>query len=64
MRVLQVEAEANTDGQPLPGFTPRKGAGLPLFGKSSTYPPLGPVSDRLSCIVSLVPRAVGQMADS
>ena len=40
---LQVEAEANTDSRPLPGFVPRKGAGLPLFGKSSTYPPPGPV---------------------
>lgn len=40
--VLRVEAEANTDSRPLPGFIPRKGAGLPLFGKSSTYPPPGP----------------------
>jgi hypothetical protein len=40
---LQVEAEANTDSRPLKGFVPRKGAGLPLFGKSSTYPPPGPV---------------------
>ncbi len=39
----QVEAEANTDSRPLEGFTPRKGAGIPLFGKSSTYPPPGPV---------------------
>ena len=37
--VLRVEAEANTDARPLPGFVPRKGAGLPIFGKSSTYPP-------------------------
>lgn len=42
--LAQVEAEANTDRQPLPGFTPRQGAGIPLFGKSSTYPPSGPVS--------------------
>lgn len=39
-----MEAEASTDSLPLPGFVPRKGAGLPLFGKSSTYPPPGPVS--------------------
>lgn len=39
----QVEAEANTDSAQLPGFVPRKGAGLRLFGKSSTYPPPGPV---------------------
>jgi len=37
--VLRVEAEANTDARPLPGFTPRKGAGLPIFGKSSTWAP-------------------------
>ena len=37
--VLQVEAEASTDSRPLPGFTPRKGPGLPLLGKSVTYPP-------------------------
>lgn len=36
----QVVAEANTDSQPLPGFTPRRGAGLALFGKSSTDPPI------------------------
>ena len=36
---LQVEAEASTDSRPLPGFTPRKGAGLPFLGKSVTYPP-------------------------
>lgn len=39
--VLRVEAEANTNARPLPGFTPRKGVGLPIFGKSSTYPPSG-----------------------
>lgn len=37
--VLRVEAQANTDARPLPGFTPRKGAGLPIFGKSSTWAP-------------------------
>jgi hypothetical protein len=36
---LQVEAEANTDNNPLPGFKPRRGAGLALFGKSSSEPP-------------------------
>lgn len=39
--VLRVEAEANTDSRALPGFTPRKGPGLAIFGKSSTYPPSG-----------------------
>jgi len=37
--ILRVEALANTDIRPIPGFTPRRGAGLPIFGKSSTYPP-------------------------
>lgn len=37
--VLRVEAEASTDTRPLPGFTPRKGAGFPLLGKSKTDPP-------------------------
>ena len=37
--VLRVEAEANTDARPLPLFTPRKGAGLPIFGRSSTWAP-------------------------
>ncbi|CAL8460873.1 g404 [Coccomyxa elongata] len=36
---LKVEAEANTDSRPLLGFTPRKGKGLPIFGKSKTDPP-------------------------
>lgn len=36
---LKVEAEANTDNNPLPGFKPRRGAGLALFGKSSSEPP-------------------------
>lgn len=40
--VLRVEAEASTLASPLPGFTPRRGAGLPLFGKSSTAPPADP----------------------
>lgn len=37
----QVEAEANTDSRPLPGFTPRSGKGLPfgILGVSSTDPP-------------------------
>lgn len=35
---LKVEAEASTDTRPIPGFEPRQGAGLPLFGKSFTYP--------------------------
>jgi hypothetical protein len=39
--LLKVEAEASTDTRPLPGFTPRKGKGLPLgiLGVSSTTPP-------------------------
>jgi len=37
--VLKVEAEASTDARPRPGFTPRKGAGIPLFGKSQVGPP-------------------------
>ena len=41
---LRVEAEASTQSRPLPGFTPRAGAGLPLFGKSETYPPARPHS--------------------
>eukprot|EP00882_Tetradesmus_deserticola_P008847 GHRQ01009333.1.p1 GENE.GHRQ01009333.1~~GHRQ01009333.1.p1 ORF type:complete len:417 (+),score=153.00 GHRQ01009333.1:317-1567(+) len=36
---LKVEAEASVETRPLPGFTPRRGAGLPLFGKSFAYPP-------------------------
>ena len=39
--LLKVEAEASTDTRPLPGFTPRKGKGLPfgILGVSSTQPP-------------------------
>jgi len=40
--ILRVEAEANTDTRPIPGFVPRRGAGLPFLGKSSTYPPSRP----------------------
>ena len=40
--VLRVEAEASTTVAPLPGFTPRRGAGLPLFGASQTAPPADP----------------------
>ena len=40
----QVEAEASTDTRPIPGFQPRQGAGLPLFGKSFTYPAARPNS--------------------
>ena len=36
---FQVEAEANTDTNPIEGFVPRRGAGLALFGKSSSEPP-------------------------
>lgn len=38
----QVQAEASTDSRPLAGFTPRQGAGLPLFGKSFNQPPARP----------------------
>jgi hypothetical protein len=42
---LRVEAEASTSERPLDGFTPRQGAGLPLFGKSFNTPPAaGPKS--------------------
>ena len=41
---LRVEAEASTVAQPLPGFTPRVGAGIPLLGKSSNTPPPTPGS--------------------
>ena len=37
--MLKVEAGASTDSRPRQGFTPRRGAGLPLFGKSQTGPP-------------------------
>lgn len=49
---VQVEAEANTDSRPIPGFIPRRGAGLPIFGKSATYPPAGPVSATLQFAVN------------
>jgi len=40
---LRVEAEASTERRPLAGFTPRSGAGLPLFGQSfNTRPAAGP----------------------
>lgn len=38
--VLKVEAMASTDVRPLDGFTPRKGQGISLFGKSSIEPPV------------------------
>ena len=55
----QVEAEANTVSRPLPGFTPRKGKGLPLFGKSESTPPSSPASPNLTsgavhCMASAV----------
>lgn len=41
---LRVEAEANVDSRPLPGFSPRTGEGLPfgIMGRSSTEPPTRP----------------------
>lgn len=36
---LKVEAAASTDQQPLEDFTPRKGKGLFIFGRSSSEPP-------------------------
>lgn len=39
-----MEAQASTETRPLPGFTPRQGEGLPLFGKSFNYPPARPNS--------------------
>ncbi len=41
--VAQVEAEAITDNRPRAGFTPRRGKGFPLLGKSETYPPAAKV---------------------
>ena len=40
---MKVEAEANTDSNKRPGFTPRKGQGLAIFGKSSSQPPVSRV---------------------
>lgn len=40
----QVEAEASISSRPIPGFTPRQGAGIALFGKSFNYPPARPNS--------------------
>jgi len=37
--VLRVEAEAVTDSRPRAGFVPRRGAGIPIFGKSDSSPP-------------------------
>ena len=48
----QVEAEANTLSRPLPGFTPRKGQGLPFFGKSESTPPSSPASPNLNAFYS------------
>jgi hypothetical protein len=41
---LKVEAEASTERRPIPGFVPRRGAGLPfgLLGTSSSEPPAAP----------------------
>ncbi|KAK9820183.1 hypothetical protein WJX72_007235 [[Myrmecia] bisecta] len=39
---LKAEAEAITDSQPMEGFTPRKGPGIALFGKSSVNTPAAP----------------------
>lgn len=41
--VLRVMAEANTDTRPIPGFVPRRGAGIPLLGTSVIYPPAAKV---------------------
>ncbi|KAG2500058.1 hypothetical protein HYH03_002335 [Edaphochlamys debaryana] len=43
---LKVEAQASTQSNPLPGFTPREGEGLPfgIMGRSFTYPPARPHS--------------------
>ena len=48
---MQVEAEGNTDSRPLPGFTPRKGKGLPIFGKSKSDPPVRKVRLFLSLLL-------------
>jgi hypothetical protein len=39
---LRVRARASTAAAPIPGFTPRSGAGIPLLGKSSSTPPTHP----------------------
>ncbi|CAD7697476.1 unnamed protein product [Ostreobium quekettii] len=36
---LRVEAASSTDSQPIPGFVPRQGEGIPLLGKSITDKP-------------------------
>eukprot|EP01026_Neomeris_dumetosa_P078327 TRINITY_DN8468_c0_g1_i2.p1 TRINITY_DN8468_c0_g1~~TRINITY_DN8468_c0_g1_i2.p1 ORF type:complete len:429 (-),score=38.15 TRINITY_DN8468_c0_g1_i2:235-1521(-) len=36
---LRVAALGSIDSRPLPDFVPRQGEGLPIFGKSLTYPP-------------------------
>lgn len=43
---LIVQAEASTDARPLPGFTPRRGEGLPfgIMGRSFNKPPSRPDS--------------------
>ena len=54
--MTQVEAEGDTDSRPLPGFTPRKGKGLPFLGKSFSTPPKAKVrSKRTSQQAIVVP---------
>ena len=36
-------ADASTSSRPLEGFTPRRGAGLAIFGRSNVEPPAKPV---------------------
>lgn len=61
---LRVEAEASIESKPLPNFTPRQGAGIPLLGKSSTYPPARPNSridfafDRAAFYFSFLPFSI------
>ena len=45
--MTQVEAEGDTDSRPRPGFTPRKGKGLPFLGKSSSTPPKAKVRSEI-----------------
>ena len=45
--MTQVEAEGDTDSRPRPGFTPRKGKGVPFLGKSSSTPPKAKVRSEM-----------------
>jgi len=48
-RPVQVAADASTSSRPLEGFTPRRGAGLAIFGRSNVEPAAKPVSPLSAC---------------